>query len=71
MSLLLTEGHTHARKYPLAVLWQESQIARERLNQQVVTNTVLLDAVVTAHMTKGKKGRENLTKLLKELGNGR
>lgn len=30
MSLLLSEGHAEARHYPVAVVWSEARIVRER-----------------------------------------
>lgn len=69
MSLLLSEGHATARRYPIIVVWQEAQIVRERVNQRHITETVLMQAVAAATMSK--KGGKHLADLLKDLGHGR
>jgi hypothetical protein len=52
------------------VLWQEAQIARERVNQRLATETLLLDAVVTKALSSDRSGFENLQSILKGLRNG-
>lgn len=67
-SFLLAEGHTAARRYPLVVLWQEAQIARERVNQRIVTEALLIDAAIIRGVSGDGKHFEAL---IKGLTNGR
>lgn len=67
----MAQGHPHAKKYPLATLWYEAQLARERINGQIATETVMLDAVITSILSpKGRGGRQHLDKLLRKLTSG-
>lgn len=68
MSLLLSEGHPAARRYPLIVVWQEAQLVRERNRLRMAEEAVMLHTVITAQMAKG--GHRQLEKLLKDLRNG-
>lgn len=68
---MLSEGHLHARKYPLAMLWNEAELVRERVNARFVTEATLLHAVAMAVLTPKGKGVEHLNKTLRKLQNGR
>jgi hypothetical protein len=65
---LLSEGHHHARRYPLIVLWQEAQVVRERINARIVTDAVMIDSAIAANLSK--PGRKQFAKTLKDLSNG-
>lgn len=65
VSLLLSHGHPDAGDYPLGMLWVESQLVVERLNQQAVTQAVLLQLAVGSILSK-KTGSE-FKKTLKKL----
>ena len=67
-SFLLAEGHSAARRYPLVVLWQEAQIARERVNTRMMTEALLIDAAIIRAVSGEGKHFESLIKGLK---NGR
>lgn len=69
MSLLLSEGHTAARHYPLGVLWTEIKIARRRINSAHVTGSLLMQACIGS-VLGGKSGATAYNKLIKELSNG-
>lgn len=71
MSLLRAEGHRYPNKYTLATLWYESELARERINGKIATETTLLHAVIAAVLTPKGKGVSHLNKLLKRLHDGR
>lgn len=68
MSLLLSEGHAYARHYPLATVWYEAQIVRERINNRMVTETTLMHSAMSAIISE--KAFPNLKKRLKDLLNG-
>lgn len=70
-SLLLAEGHVNARKYPLAMLWNEAELVRERVNARLATEATLLHAVAMAVLTPKGKGVAHLNKTLRKLQNGR
>lgn len=65
VSLLLSHGHPEAGDYPLGTLWVESQLVVERLNQQAVTQAVLLQLAVGSILSK-KTGSE-FKKTIKKL----
>ena len=67
MSLLLAHGHVAARRYPLATVWYESQIIRERVNNQLVTESTLMHAMLGAVISPKDSARTNYKKLLKRL----
>lgn len=68
VSLLLSEGHHHARRYPLIVLWQEAQVVRERVNSRIVTDATMIDSAIAANLNK--PARKQFIKTLKDLSNG-
>ena len=70
-SLLMAEGHRYARKYPLAMLWTEAELARERVNARLATEATLLHQVAIAVLTPKGKGVDHLNKTLRKLQNGR
>lgn len=70
MSLLLSEGHVHASRYPLATVWYEAQLVRERVNGRIATETILMHAAMIAVIAPKGAGQKNLDKLLKGLRDG-
>ncbi|WP_281686693.1 hypothetical protein [Pseudomonas citronellolis] len=66
MSLLMAEGHPQARRYPLAFLWSEARICRQRHNQAVMQEAAVMQAVIGASIG-GKKGARHLSNLLKRI----
>lgn len=65
--MLLAEGHTCARRYPLSFMWSEVRIARQRINNKAVQDALVMQAVIGTILDK--KGPKNLQKLLKEIEN--
>lgn len=63
MSLLLAEGHPNARFYPIAVLWSEARIARQRINAKMVMEATLLQTAVST-VLGGKKATKNFKDLI-------
>jgi flagellar motor switch protein FliM len=60
---LLDAGHAHARSYPVAVAWAESDIVRRRRNQVIATEATLIHSAM-ADMIGGKgKFEKNIERL--------
>lgn len=68
-SLLLSEGHHHARKYPITMLMYEAQLARERNGARMADEALAMNTVIGAALG-GKDGQGALKKLLQRLRNG-
>lgn len=66
----MAEGHPCARKYPLAMLWTEAELARERVNARLATEATLLHQVAIAVLTPKGRGVKHLTKTLRKLQHG-
>ena len=66
MSLLVSEGHTHARRYPVCIVWTEATIAQQRLNQRMATEAVLVQGAILSALGGGKE----FSKLIKDLTRG-
>jgi hypothetical protein len=60
-----------ARKYPLAVLWTEVEIARERVNGRIATEAVMIHQAAVAVLSPKGKGLTAFNKTLRKLRNGR
>lgn len=65
----MSQGHPDARRYPLGHLWSEINIARRRVNMQMVTESTLLQALLGSVMN-GKNGGAHYKKLIKGLSDG-
>lgn len=66
-SLLLANGHPHARRYPLGMLWDESRIVVERINGVLATEAVLLrQAITSVFSDEGAKGFSDTVSRLTE-----
>lgn len=61
MSLLLSEGHTEARRYPIGMVWTEARFVRER-NANRRTRDAAITQLVLGTLFSKKAGKE-----LKEL----
>ncbi|OOH27539.1 hypothetical protein B0B32_00050 [Pseudomonas aeruginosa] len=66
--MLLSEGHADARRYPLAVLWSEARIVRQRHNARAVQDAAVMEAVIGAVISR-RKGQTTLNTLLKRILN--
>lgn len=69
VSLLLSEGHVHARRYPLAMVGVEADIAMRRVNLAFVTQSTLMQACIGSVMN-GKKGGKHYQELIRKLQSG-
>ena len=65
MSLLLAEGHAHAPHYPLAVVWSEVRIVRQRLAFRRRQETSLMQMVIGSVLDS--KSGKRLAKILRRL----
>ena len=65
MSLLLEYGHPEAMKYPLGMVYDESNLIIERQNSRIATEVLLLQQAVNGLLSK--EGRKQFTKTLKTL----
>lgn len=65
MSLLLSEGHLAARQYPVAVVWSEARIVRQRQSREAQVNAVVMQTVIASMFSK--EGGKALRKLLREM----
>lgn len=69
MSLLLSEGHRYARHYPVAVVWSECRIVREREARRAQANAVIMQTTIASLFSKeGGKALEKLLKGLDDVG---
>ena len=62
VSLLLSEGHAEARRYPVAVVWSEAHIIRERNAHRRMRDSAITQLVLSSLFSK--KGSKELEKLL-------
>lgn len=60
----------HANRYPIAKVWYEAQIVRDRINGRMSTEVILIQAAIIAVMSPTGAGVKNFDKLLKGLRNG-
>lgn len=69
MSLLLSEGHVAARRYPVAVAWSETRIVRERQARQAQENAVVMHTVIASLFSeKGGKALKELLDGMSDVG---
>ena len=57
MSLLLSEGHSDARAYPIAMLWSEARIIRQRHAMRRMRDAAVMQMVIGSQFSEkaGKK----------------
>lgn len=65
VSLLLSEGHAAARRYPVAMVWTEARIVRERHHYRRVRDTALTQ--LTLGTLFNKKAGKELERMLKKV----
>jgi len=66
VSLLLSEGHVHAREYPVAHVWNEARIVRQRHHSRRFRDSAVMQLVLSTLFNK--KAGKALHKLLKKVG---
>lgn len=67
--MLLSEGHSGARNYPIGMVWTEAQIAKRRINHMLASEGIIMQAVVGSVMNP-KAGGKAFQKLIKEMTSG-
>jgi hypothetical protein len=65
VSLLLSEGHRHARDYPIAVVWTEARIVRQRQAAKRKSDTILMQMAIASVMDS--KANKQLAAVLKRM----
>ncbi|QZI85632.1 tape measure chaperone [Stenotrophomonas phage Suzuki] len=65
VSFLISEGHPNASEYPLGVLIVETEIARERVNNRLKTEALLIQGAIGSALTK--KGAQAFKEQISEL----
>lgn len=68
MSLLLEHGHVHAQEYPIGLVWVETALVTERVNELKADQAVLTQMAVSSLF--GKKGGAQFKEALKALRDG-
>lgn len=66
VNFLVEQGHRYAWSYPLATVWSEAWIARQRVNRRIATDAVMMQAVIAQVLA----GEGPLAKLLEDLNDG-
>lgn len=61
----MSEGHWEARHYPVAMVWSEARIVRQRRAGRMKTEAALQEQVIAAVLSA--KGHKQLTQTLKGL----
>ena len=67
--MLLANGHLAARQYPVGLAWGEAAIVRKRINHQMATEAILMQAVVGSALNP-KEGGKAFQKMIKEMTSG-
>lgn len=67
-SLLLANGHPHARLYPLPILWTEAALVVERINNAEVTTALLVQAAIGSAVSK--PGAKHFQQMIERLTDG-
>lgn len=65
MSLLIEHGHVHARRYPLGMVWVETDLVNRRVNALKADQAVLTQMAVASLFSKADGGK--FKEALKEL----
>jgi hypothetical protein len=66
VSLLLSQGHIHAQRYPIATVWVEAEIVRSRINHGAASESLLMYQMLGA-VLNGKAGAKEYRKSIKAL----
>ena len=65
MSLLLANGHPHARSYPVGMVYAEAQFVVERMDREEANRAVLVQMAVSSILSK--KASESFQKTIKKM----
>jgi hypothetical protein len=63
VSLLLAEGHTEARHYPIGMVWAEQGFVRRRIHDRMATEAAVMQATIASVLVGGEHLKEVLEKL--------
>jgi hypothetical protein len=66
--LLLAEGHANAETYPVAVVWSEARLVRQREAKRVSDNAVVMQSTIASLFSKD--GLKAFKELLEKIDNG-
>ncbi len=66
----MAEGHRYPHHYPLSTLWMETELARERVNLRIATESSLMRTVIASVLSTDNSGVENLKTELRKLTHG-
>lgn len=66
MSLLRSEGHWQAARYPLGFMWNEVRFVRKRHYAKVSTDAVVMHTIIVQALSGG----EHLKDLLEKMDDG-
>lgn len=69
VSLLLSQGHVHAQRYPIATVWVEAEIVRSRMDHMTASDSMLMYQMLGA-VLNGKAGAKEYRKSIKALTDG-
>lgn len=64
----MANGHPEAPDYPVHKVWEEAELVVDRINNDVCTETLLLQMAVSSLFSK-EAGRD-FQKIIKRLSNG-
>lgn len=65
----MSVGHPDAHSYPLATLWAEVEIARDRQNAEYATQAVLLQNAVSSLLDK--ESAKHFKQVIERLNDGK
>ncbi len=63
VSLLLANGHAHAQRYPIARVWWEARLARQRDVRRMSTEAALMHACIASVLAGGDELNKALERL--------
>lgn len=65
----MSEGHCAARSYPVAVVWSETRIVRERQVRRTQDEAVVMQTVIASMFSKeGGKALKELLQRMDDVG---
>lgn len=67
VSLLLAHGHPEARRYPVSMVWQETELVRKRVNRDLANQGIITQLAIASVLSeKGGKAFQKQIKFLTE-----
>lgn len=65
VNLLIAEGHVHAGRYPLARVWSEAKLCRQRIGDRIATEGLMMKTVIGAALSGKNTAYNALAKRLR------